>query len=40
MKELVEYAIQNGNQGEIFVQKIPSVEIKTLAEALIELAQL
>ena len=35
--ELVEYAIQNGNQGEIFVQKSPSVEIKTLAEALIEL---
>jgi UDP-N-acetylglucosamine 4,6-dehydratase len=35
--ELVEYAIQNGNQGEIFVQKSPAVEIKTLAEALIEL---
>ena len=35
--DLVEYAIQNGNQGEIFVQKSPSVEIKTLAEALIEL---
>jgi len=35
--ELVEFAIQNGNQGEIFVQKSPSVEIKTLAEALIEL---
>ena len=35
--DLVEYAIQNGNQGEIFVQKSPAVEIKTLAEALIEL---
>ena len=35
--DLVEYAMQNGNQGEIFVQKSPSVEIKTLAEALIEL---
>ncbi len=33
--ELVEYALQNGNQGEIFVQKSPSVEIRTLAEALI-----
>ncbi len=35
--DLVEYALQNGNQGEIFVQKSPSVEINTLAEALIEL---
>ena len=35
--ELVEYAMLNGNQGEIFVQKSPSVEIRTLAEALLEM---
>ena len=35
--DLVEYALQNGNQGEIFVQKSPSVEIKILAESLIEI---
>ena len=34
--DLVEYALENGKQGEIFVQKSPAVEIKVLAEALIE----
>ena len=35
--ELVEFALENGNQGEIFVQKSPAVEIRTLAESLIDL---
>ena len=35
--ELVEFALINGKQGEIFVQKSPAVEIKVLAEALIQL---
>tara|TARA_X000001036_G_scaffold232332_1_gene217054 strand:- start:1598 stop:2596 length:999 start_codon:yes stop_codon:yes gene_type:complete len=35
--ELVEYALEEGSQGEIFVQKSPSVEIRTLAQALIGL---
>ena len=35
--DLVEYALKNGNQGEIFVQKSPAVEIKVLADALIDL---
>lgn len=35
--ELVEFALDNGNQGEIFVQKSPAVEIKVLAESLIDL---
>ena len=34
--DLVEYALENGKQGEIFVQKSPAVEIKVLAEALID----
>lgn len=35
--ELVEFALINGKQGEIFVQKSPAVKIKVLAEALIQL---
>ena len=35
--ELVEFALDAGNQGEIFVQKSPAVEIKVLAESLIDL---
>ena len=35
--ELVEYALKNGNQGEIFVQKSPAVEIRVLAKAIIKL---
>jgi len=35
--ELVEYAFNNCNQGDMFVQKAPSCTIKTLAEALIEI---
>lgn len=35
--ELVEFALTNGKQGEMFVQKSPAVEIKVLAEALIQL---
>ena len=34
--DLVEYALENGKQGEIFIQKSPAVEIKVLAEALID----
>ena len=34
--DLVEYALENGKQGEIFVQKSPAVEIKVLAEALLD----
>tara|TARA_Y100000385_G_scaffold119823_1_gene124667 strand:- start:13 stop:1014 length:1002 start_codon:yes stop_codon:yes gene_type:complete len=34
--DLVEYALDNGKQGEIFIQKSPAVEIKVLAEALID----
>ena len=35
--ELVDYAFNNSNQGDMFVQKAPSCTIKTLAEALIEI---
>ena len=35
--DLVDYALKNGSQGEIFVQKSPAVEIKLLAESLIEM---
>mgnify|MGYP001242699856 CR=1 FL=1 len=35
--DLVDYALENGSQGEIFVQKSPAVEIKVLAESLIEI---
>jgi UDP-N-acetylglucosamine 4,6-dehydratase len=34
---LVLYAFQNGNSGEIFVQKAPAVTIEVLAKAIIEL---
>ena len=32
--DLIVYAFQNGNPGDIFVQKAPAATIKTLAEAL------
>lgn len=35
--ELVFYAFQHGNSGEIFVQKAPSATIATLARAIVEL---
>ena len=35
--DLVFYAFNNGNPGDIFVQKAPAATIKTLAEALLEL---
>jgi UDP-glucose 4-epimerase len=35
--DLVMYAFNNGNNGDIFVQKSPAATIKTLAQALIEL---
>jgi UDP-N-acetylglucosamine 4,6-dehydratase len=35
--DLVLYAFENGNQGDLFVQKSPSSTIETLAKALIEL---
>jgi UDP-glucose 4-epimerase len=35
--DLVEYAFNNCNQGDMFIQKAPSCTIKTLAEALIEI---
>ena len=35
--DLVDYAFNNCNQGEIFIQKAPSSTIQTLAEALIEI---
>ncbi len=35
--ELVLYAFENANQGDIFVQKSPAATIKTLAQAMIEL---
>ena len=35
--DLVDYAFNNCNQGEMFIQKAPSCTIKTLAEALIEI---
>ena len=35
--DLVLYAFDNGNQGDLFVQKAPSATIETLAKALIEL---
>ena len=35
--ELVDFAFDNGNQGDLFIQKSPAASIKTLAEALIEL---
>ena len=33
----VKYAFENGNQGDLFIQKSPAVTIKTLAEALLEI---
>ena len=35
--ELVDYAFNNGNQGDLLIQKAPSATIKILAEALIEI---
>ena len=35
--ELVDYAFNNCNQGDMFIQKAPSCSIKTLAESLIEI---
>lgn len=35
--ELVLFAFQNGNQGDIFVQKSPAATIETIADALFEL---
>ena len=35
--DLVDYAFNNSNQGDMFIQKAPSCTIKTLAEALIEI---
>lgn len=35
--ELVLYAFQNGNNGDIFVQKAPAATISTLSKALLEL---
>ena len=35
--DLVDYALKNGSQGEIFVQKSPAVEIRVLAESIIDL---
>lgn len=35
--ELVMFAFDNGNQGDIFVQKAPAATIKTLAQALLKL---
>ena len=35
--DLVKYAFENGNQGDLFIQKSPAVTIKTLAEALLEI---
>jgi UDP-glucose 4-epimerase len=35
--DLVLYAFEHGNQGDLFVQKAPSATVGTLAEALIEL---
>lgn len=37
--DLVVYAFQNGNPGDIFVQKAPSATIATLAEAMLKLFQ-
>ena len=37
--ELVLFAFQNGQNGDIFVQKSPAATIDTLAKALIELYQ-
>jgi UDP-N-acetylglucosamine 4,6-dehydratase len=35
--DLVLYAFENANQGDLFVQKAPSATVRTLAQALIEL---
>ena len=35
--KLVDYAFENANQGDIFVQKSPAATLKTLADALIEI---
>ena len=35
--DLVDYALENGSQGEIFVQKSPAIEIRVLAESIIDL---
>jgi len=37
--DLVEYAFDNGNQGDLFIQKSPATTIKTLAEALVDIFQ-
>ena len=35
--DLVQFAFQNGNNGDLFIQKSPAATIQTLAEALISL---
>ena len=35
--DLVEYAFENGNQGDLFVQKSPSATIEVLAQSLIQI---
>jgi UDP-glucose 4-epimerase len=35
--DLVLYAFENGNQGDLFVQKAPAATIQTLAEAILDL---
>jgi UDP-N-acetylglucosamine 4,6-dehydratase len=37
--ELVLYAFEHGNQGDLFVQKAPSATLDTLAKAIIELTK-
>ena len=37
--DLVQYAFENGEQGDLFVQKAPAVTIGTLAQAILELKQ-
>lgn len=37
--DLVLYAFENGNQGDLFVQKAPAATIETLAKALLEMYQ-
>ncbi len=37
--DLVIYAFENGNQGDLFVQKAPAATIETLAKAVLELKQ-
>jgi UDP-glucose 4-epimerase len=35
--DLVLYAFKNGNQGDIFIQKSPASDLKTLSKALLQL---